>query len=88
MKHAKALGLHFAALFLLYGCATTSGSYVLTAHDASGNNLSSNMILTAEGSGIYTVRNGLCIRYPGSVIRIKDINTGEELKSDSPYQCK
>lgn len=65
-----------------------SETYVLSAKDASGKPLSGNMQLLAEGSRIYTVRNALCMKYPKSIIEIKDARTGEELKSESPYQCR
>lgn len=44
---------------ILAGCVTTSGTYVVTAHDANGKNLNEKLNLIAEGSGIYTARNAL-----------------------------
>ena len=36
--------------------------------------------MTAEGTEIYTVRNGLCAANPGAVVRIWNIDTNKELK--------
>lgn len=76
-----------AFAFALSGCVTTSGSYTVSAQDSNGNNLTNNLNLMAVGSGIYTVRNALCQKYPKSIVVIKDAKTGENLKSESPYQC-
>ncbi|WP_421568271.1 hypothetical protein [Stenotrophomonas sp. PD6] len=72
----------------LSGCVTLSGTYVVSATDAEGRELSSNVRMTADGSRIYTARNALCSAYPGAVVHIKDLQTGEELRSESPYTCK
>lgn len=72
----------------LSGCVTLSGTYVVSATDAEGRDLSSNVRMTADGSRIYTARNALCSAYPGAVVHIKDLQTGEELRSESPYTCK
>lgn len=72
----------------LTGCMTLSGNYVLTAHAPSGEELNKNSRWAAEGGGIYSVRNALCANYPGAIVVIKNITTGEELKSESPYQCR
>jgi hypothetical protein len=71
----------------LAGCLTMSGNYVLTARDKAGNDLTAKMHLTAAGRNIYSVRNALCKNLPGAVVIITDAKTGEELKSESPYQC-
>jgi len=76
------------AIFSLSGCVTLSGTYVVSATDAEGRDLSSNLRMTADGSRIYTARNALCAAYPGAVVHIKDLQTGEELRSESPYTCK
>jgi len=81
------VGIGIAVSFVLTGCLTMSGTYVLSAHDASGKNLTEKMRLVAEGTGIYTIRNALCQRYPKSLVVIKDAKTGEELRSESPYRC-
>ncbi|MGV3742596.1 MAG: hypothetical protein ACO1NO_09840 [Burkholderiaceae bacterium] len=83
-KIALALGLSLA----LTGCVTMSGTYELNAFDSSGKQLTSNMRLTAEGSRIYSVRNGLCMTYPKATIIMKDVKTGAELQGESPYQCR
>jgi hypothetical protein len=72
----------------LSGCVTLSGTYVVSATDAEGRDLSSNVRMTADGGRIYTVRNALCSAHPGAVVHIKDVQSGEELRSDSPYTCK
>lgn len=74
-------------IFNLSGCVTLSGTYVVSATDAEGRDLSSNLRFTADGSRIYTVRNALCSAHPGAVVHIKDVQTGQELRSESPYTC-
>lgn len=64
------------------------GNYKLSAVDESGKELSSGLVLTAQGRGIYSVRNALCQRYPGASVIIKDSNTGEQLRNESPYRCR
>ncbi|MCC7633262.1 hypothetical protein [Stenotrophomonas rhizophila] len=76
------------ALCGLSGCVTLTGTYVVSATDAEGRDLSSNLRMTADGSRIYTARNALCSAHPGAVVHIKDLQTGEELRSESPYTCK
>jgi hypothetical protein len=73
------------ALFL--GCVTVKGTYVVSAHDSAGNELARNVRLIASGGGIYSARNALCSKYPGATININDAQTGQELKSESPYRC-
>lgn len=84
------MGFVFAALTVccLSGCVTLSGTYVVSANDAEGRELSSNLRMTADGSRIYAARNALCASHPGAVVHIKDLQTGEELRSKSPYTCK
>jgi len=71
---------------LLSACVTT-GSYMISAYDKNGMELNSNLAFTAEGSGIYSVRNAICISHPGAIVKITDIKTGKELEGESPYQC-
>lgn len=71
----------------LSGCVTLSGTYVVSATDAEGRELSSNLRMTVDGSRIYTARNALCAAHPGAVVHIKDLQTGEELRSEGPYTC-
>ncbi|OWP51553.1 hypothetical protein CEG18_04595 [Pseudomonas nitroreducens] len=73
---------------LFAGCMTLSGYYQLTAYNASGDVVMGNRKNIAEGSGIYTVRNALCGIPSVAVVVIRDNKTGEELKSESPYQCR
>jgi len=79
---AIALGVFLA------GCLVLSGTYTLAAFDRNGKNLTEKINIIAEGRRIYTVRNALCINYPGATVVIRDAKTGEELKSESPYRCK
>lgn len=71
----------------LSGCATVTGTYVVTATDSAGQPVAPGRRMIAEGSKVYTVRNGICISYPKSLVVIRDLKTGEELKGQSPYQC-
>lgn len=75
-------------MLLLSGCVTLSGSYELSAADAGGKELTPGLALTAQGRGIYTVRNALCQRYPGAIVTIKDLKTGEQLRGESPFRCR
>ncbi|YCH20285.1 hypothetical protein M1D96_14235 [Pseudomonas sp. D1-3] len=84
MKHLIAL---LGAVALLGGCMTLSGTYQLSLQDADGQPLARNMTMVAEGSGIYTVRNAMCSAHPGATVIIRDLKSGEELKSESPYKC-
>jgi hypothetical protein len=79
-----------AAAFALSGCATitTTGTYILTGTDSAGQPVAPGRVLMAEGSRIYTARNGICLAYPKSIVTIRDVKTGQELKGESPYQCK
>jgi len=72
---------------LLTGCMTLSGTYQLSLQDAKGQPLAQNMTMVAEGSGIYTVRNAMCSAHPDATVIIRDLNSGEELKSESPHKC-
>lgn len=71
----------------LAGCVTVNGTYVVSAYDANGTELGNKVRMIASGSGIYTIRNAFCSKYPRAIVRIKDATSGEELKSESPYQC-
>jgi hypothetical protein len=77
-----------AVTLVMSGCMTLSGNYVISAYDASGKLLTGNLKLIAQGSGIYTARNGICAAYPKATVLIKDTKTGQELKSESPYKCR
>lgn len=82
----KSLPLLVAAL--LSACAMPKGTYQLKAVDVEGRELSKNLILTAQGSRIYPVRNALCQTYPKARVIILDTQTQQELASESPYQCR
>jgi len=84
MKHLIAL---LGAVALLTGCMTLSGTYQLSLQDAKGQPLSQNINMTAQGSGIYSARNAMCSAHPGATVIIRDLKSGEELKSESPYKC-
>lgn len=73
--------------FASIGCVTTNGVYLVDAYDAKGEKLNQ-VNLSAQGSGIYSARNALCLSYPKAKIIIRDIKTNEELQSESPYQCR
>ncbi|MDR2239548.1 MAG: hypothetical protein LBE33_03830 [Zoogloeaceae bacterium] len=76
-------------LLLLSGCVTIpQGNYRLRAMDASGVDLTANLVLTAAGRGIYTTRNALCASYPGATVLIEDTQTGRQLEGESPYRCR
>jgi hypothetical protein len=77
-----------AVCAIFAGCVTLSGTYNVVARDpATGADLPGPNFM-AQGSGIYSVRNALCSRNPGALIVITDTQTGQELKSESPYKCK
>lgn len=73
---------------LLTGCLTTSGVYKLSAVDKQGRPVATQFNLIAQGTGIYSMRNALCAAYPGSTVYIKSTSDGENLDSESPYQCR
>jgi len=56
------------AICSLSGCVTLSGTYVVSATDAEGRDLSSNLRMPADGSRIYTRRKALCAGHPGAVV--------------------
>ncbi len=75
-------------MMLMTGCVTIKGAYQLSAVDAAGKEISTGLALTAQGRGIYSVRNALCQRYPGATVIIKDSKTGEQLIGESPFKCR
>jgi len=72
---------------VLSGCMTLSGNYEVSAVDQQGNPLGKNMRMVANGSGVYTARNALCIANPGAIVHIKSVENGNNLDSESPYRC-
>lgn len=86
-SHSRTVLVTALAICSLSGCVTLSGTYVVSATGAEGRDLSSNLRMTADGSRIYTARNALCAAHPGAVVHIKDIQTGQELRNESPYTC-
>lgn len=89
MKHFRlkksALPLIYGSM-MLSGCVTTTGNYTVTAVDAQGNPL--NAVFHVQGRHIYSARNGICAAYPKAVVTIRSMATGQNLESESPYQCK
>lgn len=83
----KSLTAVLTTSVLLTGCMTLSGTYQLSLQDAKGQPLPQNINMTAQGGGIYTVRNAMCSAHPGATVIIRDLKSGEELKSESPYKC-
>ncbi|WP_325435888.1 hypothetical protein [Pseudomonas nitroreducens] len=88
MMLAKRMCLLGIGSALLAGCMTLSGYYKLTAYNANGDVVMGDRKNIAEGSGIYTVRNALCGIPSVAFVVIRDNKTGEELKGESPYQCR
>lgn len=84
----KQLTSAFTVAALLTACATLKGNYELRAIDAGGKKINTGMVLSATGSGIYSVRNALCHNYPKATVIIIDMQTRQELASESPYQCR
>ena len=80
--------IHFVSIFVITGCTTLSGVYVLSAYDSEGKLLTGDRNLMAIGSAVYTAIGGICIAYPKSKIIIKDTKTREELTGVSPHQCR
>lgn len=78
----------FIVSMLFTGCMTMSGYYNVDAYNSSGELLSKNIKMTVQGSSIYSVRNAMCSAYPKSTVIIRDVKTGEQLSSESPYQCR
>lgn len=87
MKFYYLLKSALFAPLALAGCLTMSGNYVISA-SKDGNDLTKNLVLTAEGRGIYSVRNSICAAHPGAIVTIKSTETGKELASESPYHCR
>ena len=83
----KTLFVFFSAMTLT-ACVTLKGNYEVKAFDAEGRSLNTGIVFTASGSGIYSARNALCHSYPKAKIIITDIQTKQELTSESPYQCR
>ena len=70
----------------LVGCVTMSGNYVVSGTLPDGSDMK--WKVGAQGRGIYTVRNAMCSAHPGATVLIRDAQTGQELKGESPYQCR
>jgi hypothetical protein len=73
---------------LLCGCVTMRGTYRLSVVDTNGKDLAPGLFMTAEGRGIYSVRNVMCAVHPGATVLIVDTKTGQSLKGESPYLCR
>lgn len=89
MIHARLPHVALPTLFgvlALSACATTTGNYTVTAVDAQGKPI--NAMFHVQGRHIYSARNGICAAHPKAVATIRSKETGKELESESPYQCK
>lgn len=80
--------LFIAVSALLSGCLTLSGNYEIKAYDREGEQLDPNMVWYAEGRGVYTVRNALCMAHPEATLITIDLETGDEHPSESPHRCR
>lgn len=80
----------FTSIALLLGaaCSTPQGYFGFEATDAQGKPINTGMVMTADGRGIYTVLSAYCSAYRGATIVIRNIQTKEELKPQSPHRCR
>lgn len=84
LKHTALLAM--SGLLMLSGCVTTTGNYTVTAVDTQGKTI--NTVFHVQGQHIYSARNGICAAHPKAVVSIRSLETGQELDSESPYQCR
>ena len=80
--------LALSATLALSGCVTLSGSYKVSLQTEADGSAVNGVEMQAEGSGIYTAINALCLAHPGATVVIRDITTGAELKGESPHKCR
>lgn len=80
--------LALSAILGLAGCVTLSGNYKVSLQNVPDGSAANNTEIRAQGSGIYTAINALCITHPGATVVVRDTITGEELKSESPHKCR
>jgi len=73
---------------VLVGCVTLSGTYELKAYDNAGKPILTHTRMIAEGNGIYTVRNAICMTHPAATVTVTDVRTKQELASESPHRCR
>ncbi|MFL1504227.1 hypothetical protein ACI77J_22160 [Pseudomonas sp. O64] len=73
-------------MLTLGGCLTMSGRYKVTGVDANG--VPGRVVILTKGSGIYSARNSYCMANPKGTVTIRDMDTDEELTSESPYHCR
>jgi len=78
----------FLALGSLGGCLTLNDTYRVTATDVNGQELNGGLDIVAQGSGIYTARNAICATNRKAIVRITDLGTRQELKSENPYKYR
>ena len=88
MPKRLTLALLIANGSLLSGCLTMSGNYEIKAYNQEGERLDPNMVWYAEGRGVYTVRNALCMAHPEATLITTDLETGDEHPSESPHRCR
>jgi|GEM_PF-506122 len=75
-----------AMLSALGGCvAFSDNGYNLKVYDPGGREINTGLNLIAQGTGVYTARNGACSAYPGATVLFTDVQSGKELK---PYKCR
>lgn len=74
------------SMLALSACATTSGNYTVTVVNAQGKAIDA--VFHVQGRHIYTVRNGICAAHSKAVVTIRLAESGKELQSESPYQCR
>lgn len=76
-----------ALISSLSGCITLSGNYEIQAYDTNGTRLQIPKV-SAQGSGIYKIKNALCSIYPNAVIKVINLDNNTELKNELRYCLK
>lgn len=89
MKMNFAFGiLVLSTILTLSGCVTLSGNYKVSLQSEPGEGSTGSPQIFAQGSGIYSAINALCINHPGAIVVVRNASTGQELKSESPHKCR
>lgn len=88
MPKPLTLALVIASGVLLSGCLTLSGNYEIKAYNQEGEQLDPKIVWYAEGRGVYTVRNALCMVHPEATLITIDLDTGKQHPSESPHRCR
>jgi len=76
------------ALGSVAGCSTLNSSYHVTEVDSAGQKVDSGFDIIVRGDGVHKAKNFICALNPKATVRITDLETGKEIKSESPYKCK